>query len=124
MKNIFILCGVIAVAGALALARYLKTPTLYGTFTGAQKIEVAELIADPKGHLHKLWAVEDVIRDQCTSMGCYFTFYAGDKALRVELAEVAMTAPKKRDGRPARVEGQLMPYGAGYQFVATAVEFK
>jgi hypothetical protein len=124
MKTIFALCGVIAVAGAVMLARHLKTPMLYGSFTGAQKIAVAELIADPKGHLHKLWAVEDVIRDQCTSMGCYFTFYAGDKSLRVELAEIAMHAPKRRDGRPALVEGQLMPYGTGYQLVATAVEFK
>ena len=33
-------------------------------------------------------------------------------------------APRKRDGRPALVEGQLMPYGTGYQLVATAVEFK
>jgi hypothetical protein len=44
--------------------------------------------------------------------------------LRVELSEIAMTAPKRRNGRPARVEGQLMPYDHGYQLVATAVEFK
>lgn len=124
MKKILLLCGVIAVVGAVALVRALRVPTVYGTFTGAPHIEVAELIAKPKEHLHKIWAVEDIIRDQCTSMGCYFTFYAGDKPLRVELAEIAMHAPKRRNGRPSRVEGQLMPYGDSWQIVATAVEFK
>lgn len=124
MRNILMLCGAVALAGGLLLARSLRGPRVYGTFTGAPRIEVAELIARPKEHLHTLWTLEDIIRDQCTTMGCYFTFYAGDKPLRIELAEVAMNAPKKRNGRPARVEGQLVPYGDGYQLVATAVEFK
>ena len=34
-----------------------------------------------------------------------------------------MTAPI-REGRLARVEGQMVPYGDGYQFYAGAVEFK
>ncbi len=124
MKKILILCGAIVVAGGVFLTRSLRTPTVYGTFTGAPRVEVAELIAKPKEHLHKIWAIEDTIRDQCTTMGCYFTFFAGDKPLRIELIEIAMNAPKRRNGRPARVEGQLIPYGDGYQLVATAVEFK
>lgn len=124
MRNIFILCGLVLALGAGWLFKTLRVPTVYGTFAGAPRVEVSELIARPQEHLHKTVAVEDVIRDQCTSMGCYFFFYAGDKPLRVELAEIAMNAPKRRNGRKARVEGQLVPYDHGYQLVATAVEFE
>jgi hypothetical protein len=55
-------------------------------------------------------------------MGCFFFFHSGKQSLRVDLQEVAMTAPM-REGRRARVEGQLVPYGDGFQFYASAVEF-
>lgn len=124
MRNILILCGIVLAAGALWLARVLRTPTLYGTFTGAPRAETADVLAKPESFLHKTIALEDVIRDQCTSMGCYFFFRSGDKLLRVELAEIAMHAPKHRNGRKARVEGQLVPYDHSYQLIATAVEFE
>jgi hypothetical protein len=56
-------------------------------------------------------------------MGCFFFFLSGKNMLRVDLQEIAMNAPR-RNGRPARVEGQIVPYGDGYQFVASAVEFE
>ena len=124
MRNILILCGLVLVIGTAFLVRALRVPTQYGAFGGAQKVEVADLIARPKGFLHRTIALEDVIRKQCTTMGCYFFFQSGNNLLRIELQEIAMHAPKKRDGRKARVEGQLVPYGDGYQVVATAVEFK
>ena len=124
MRNILILCGVVLVIGTGLLVRALRVPTQYGAFAQAARVEVADVIASPKKFLHKTIALEDVIRKQCTSMGCYFFFQAGDQFLRIELAEIAMHAPKKHDGRKARVEGQLIPYGDGYQVIATAVEFE
>ncbi len=56
-------------------------------------------------------------------MGCFFFFHEGDKQLRVDIEQIAMNAPR-REGRPARIEGQLVPFGDGYQLSAIAVEFK
>ena len=47
----------------------------------------------------------------------------GKGALRVDLQEVAMKAPM-REGRAARVQGQMEPYNDGYQLYASAVEFE
>jgi len=124
VRNILILCGIVLVAGGVWLAKALRTPTVYGTFAGAPRVETADVLSKPEDFLHKTIGLEDVIRNQCTTMGCYFFFQSGDKILRVELAEIAMTAPKRRNGRKARVEGQLVPYDHGHQLVATAVEFE
>ena len=67
--------------------------------------------------------IEGIVKEQCTSMGCYFFFHEGDKILRVDLQDIAMNAPR-RQGRPARVEGRMVVYGDGYQLWASAVEFK
>jgi hypothetical protein len=56
-------------------------------------------------------------------MGCFFFFLSGKNTLRVELQDIAMNAPR-RNGRPARVEGQMVPHNDGYQFLASAVEFE
>lgn len=55
--------------------------------------------------------------------GLLFLFLSGKKMLRVELNQVAMNAPQ-RNGHTARVEGQIVPYGDGYELVASAVEFE
>lgn len=124
MKTILALCGVILVAGSVAIYRATRPKLVYGTFVGAPHAKVAELAAQPKKNLGKTWAIEGTITKQCTSMGCFFFFVDGDKELRVDLAEIAMHAPKNRNGKPARAEGQMVPYGDGYQFWASAVEFK
>jgi hypothetical protein len=56
-------------------------------------------------------------------MGCFFFFRSGKSTLRVDLEEIAMNAPMK-NGRRARAEGQMVPYGDGYQLWASAVEFE
>ena len=124
MKTILALCGVIALAGGVALYRATRPKLVYGQFVGAPAIQIAELIARPKATMGKTWAISGLINKQCTSMGCFFFFEDGGKALRVDLAEIAMHAPKNRNGKPARAEGQLVPYGDGHQFWASAVEFK
>lgn len=123
MRTILGLCAVILAIGGVLIWKSMQLPTLAGAFTGAQKTELAVLIERPKDFLNKTILVEGEVNNQCKAMGCYFYFPAGDKELRVDLEQIAMNAPM-REGRPARVEGQMMPYGDGYQLVASAVEFK
>ncbi|MBI3549048.1 MAG: hypothetical protein HY078_08420 [Elusimicrobia bacterium] len=124
MKTILALCAVLGIVGSFAAYRTLRTPSVYGRFIGAPRGAVAALTSDPKANLGKTWALEGTITKQCTSMGCFFFFEEGGKELRIDLAEIAMHAPKNRNGKPARVEGQIVPYGDGFQFWASAVEFK
>jgi hypothetical protein len=124
MKAILALCAAMLIAGGVAAYRATRPKMLYGSFVGAPQAQVADLIAKPKANLGKTWALEGVITKQCTSMGCFFFFESGGDTLRVDLAEIAMHAPKNRNGKRARVEGQIVPYGDGYQFWASAVEFK
>ncbi|HKE26575.1 MAG TPA: hypothetical protein VKB88_29675 [Bryobacteraceae bacterium] len=123
MKKILVLCTLIIVAAAVSLWRAAAKPARFGSFTGAPKAEVASVIADPKAYLSRTVELEGVVSAQCKSMGCYFFFRSGKNALRVDLQEIAMTAPM-REGRRARVEGQTVPYDGGYQFFANAVEFE
>lgn len=124
MKIIFALCALILLAGGVLLWNSLRAPAVFGEFTGAPEAEVADVIAKPQEYLHKTVALEGVVAKQCTTMGCYFFFISGRKELRVDLAEIAMNAPKHKDGSRARVEGRTVPYDQGYQFSASAVEFK
>lgn len=123
MRTIFSLCGLILVVTAVFAWRSMQMPTHYGAFTGAPKADVADLIERPKTFLGRTVAVEGPVREQCKTMGCYFFLLAGTKTLRVELQEIAMKAPM-REGHQARVEGQIVPYGDGYQLFASAVEFE
>ena len=123
MKMIFALCAAVLIGGGALLYRSTRMPNKYGTFIGVPEVNVADLIEKPKSYLKKTVAVEGVVREQCTSMGCFFFFREGDKTLRIDVQEVAMTAPRK-NGHQARVEGQMAPYGDGYQLYAYAVEFK
>jgi|SRR6516164_5629125 hypothetical protein len=122
MKRIFLLCALTLAAIGVLVWRAAAKPSRFGTFAGAPKADVARLIAEPKAFTGKMLAVEGTITEQCKAMGCFFFLRSGDKTLRVDLQDVAMTAPMHEGGR-ARVEGQLAPYGDGFQFYASAVEF-
>ena len=123
MKAILALCAAVLIGGGVLIYRSTRMPNNYGAFIGAPKVEVADLIARPKDFLRKTVFAEGIIREQCTTMGCYFFFHEGGKTLRVDVQEIAMNAPRK-NGRHARVEGQMAAYGDGYQLSATAVEFR
>ncbi|HWQ55090.1 MAG TPA: hypothetical protein VN442_15490 [Bryobacteraceae bacterium] len=123
MKKIFTICALTLVVAAVFIWRTTAKPSRFGTFTGAPRAEVATLIAEPKAFLGKTVEIEGTITEQCKAMGCFFTFRSGKEGLRVDLQEVAMHAPM-REGRPARVEGQMVPFNDGYQFYASAVEFQ
>ena len=123
MKIIVTLTAVALAIGSFALWNAFRTPNTFGRFDGAQTVEVAALVERPQEFLGKTVSVEGRVTEQCQAMGCFFSIPAGKKKLRVDLEEIAMTAPR-HEGGEARVEGQLVPYGDGYQLYATAVEFK
>lgn len=122
MKKILFLCAVTLVVATVLIWRAVAKPSHFGTFTGAPRVEVAALVEHPKDFLGRTVSVQGTITEQCKAMGCYFKFRDGEKSLRVDLQDIAMTAPM-HENKPARVEGQLLPYGDAYQLVATAVEF-
>jgi uncharacterized protein YdeI (BOF family) len=122
MKKILILCAATLVVASVFIWRAVARPNRFGNFTGAPHAEVVALVERPKDFVGKPVSVEGTISEQCKAMGCYFNFKDGDKSLRVDLQDIAMTAPM-HEGKPARVEGQLVPYGDAYQLYATAVEF-
>lgn len=123
MKTIFAICGVVLIIGGILLYRNMHEPKIFGEFINAPKVSVLEVIEHPEEFLQKTVLIEGTITDQCTSMGCYFFFHEGIKQLRVDIAPVAMTAPKGQNGKKAKVEGRTIPYDKGYQFSASAVEF-
>ena len=123
MKKILVLCILTAAVAVVMIWRAAAKPGRFGTFTSAPKAEIAKLIAEPKTFLGKTVEIEGTIAEQCKTMGCFFFFRSGKDTLRVDIQEVAMTAPM-REGRIAHVEGQIVPYNGAYQFYASAVEFK
>jgi uncharacterized protein YdeI (BOF family) len=123
MKSILILCAATLVVASVFVWRAVAKPSRFGSFTGAPRAEVAALVDRPKDFLGKTVSVEGTITEQCKAMGCFFNFRDGNKALRVDLEDIAMTAPM-HEGKPAVVEGQLVSRGDAYQLYASAVEFK
>jgi hypothetical protein len=123
MKTILAICALILIGGGFYAWKAMQMPTKYGAFTGAPVTDVTALVERPKDYLGKTVTVEGKISEQCKAMGCFFFFHSPKGILRIELAEVAMTAPM-REGHTARVEGQLVPYGDGYQLFASGVEFQ
>lgn len=123
MRTILALCVTILAVGGFLLWRSMQLPTTAGTFSGAPKAEVVALLDRPTEFVKKTVLVEGEVRHQCKAMGCFFFFSVGDRQLRVDLEQIAMNAPM-REGRPARVEGQMIPYADGYQLLASAVEFQ
>lgn len=123
MKAILILCAVTLAVTSAFVWRAVAKPTRFGAFTGAPRAEIAAVIDRPAEFLGRTVAIEGDVTAQCKASGCFFSFRSGTQSLRVDLRDVAATAPN-REGRHARVEGQLQAYSGAYQFFATAVEFQ
>src|SRR5450432_2711193 len=123
MRTIFAVCALILVGGGYWFWRSMQLPTQYGEFIGAPGASVVDIVDRPKDFVGKTVSVRGKVSEQCKTMGCYFFFPTPKGALRVELKDIAMDAPM-REGRPAHVEGQIMPYGDGYELYASAVEFE
>ena len=123
MRTIFAICAAILVIGGVFAWRAMQLPNRFGEFTGGKEVAVEDLMARPKDFTGKMISVRGTVREQCKTMGCFFFFTAKNGMLRVELKDIAMDAPM-REGRPARVEGQIVPYSDGYQLYASAVAFE
>ena len=123
MRTIIALCTLTLAAGAFFGWRAMQTPSRYGTFTGAPRVEVAAVLEHPRDFMGRTISVRGTVSQQCKTMGCYFYMPAGPKTLRIELEAIAMTAPR-REGHEARVEGRVERHDDGYQIFATAVEFE
>jgi hypothetical protein len=123
MKTIITLCVVVLGLASYFSWRSMRMPDHFGSFTDTPTVEVADLIERPQDFLKKTVTISGVVRDQCTTMGCFFFFLSEKGRLRVDLEQIAMNAPR-RGGRVARVEGQIVPYDHSYQFLASAVEFQ
>lgn len=124
MKIIFGLCGVILLTGSAWIWWAMRMPSTFGQFTTAPKVEAMELLTNPVKYTKDPVTVEGTITEQCQSMGCFFSFHVGDgKSLRVDLQQIAMTAPM-REGHRARVQGVMVPFNEGYELFATAIEFQ
>jgi len=123
MRTILALCALILVIGSVFIWRAMQLPDRFGKFAGGQEVNVEDVVARPQAFVGKLISLRSTVREQCTTMGCYFFFHTANGKLRVELKDIAMDAPM-RQGRPARVEGQIVPYMDGYQLYASAVAFE
>ena len=123
MKTIITLCLLMLVLGSFVAWRAMRMPNEYGDFSGAPTVAVTRLIDKPQAFLHKTVTISGTVREQCTTMGCFFFFLAGKDRLRVDLEHIAMSAPR-RNGHIARVEGQIVPFDHSYQFLASAVVFQ
>jgi hypothetical protein len=123
MRTIFALCAAILVIGGVFARRAVQLPDRFGEFAGGKEVAVEELVARPQKFTGKLLLVRGTVREQCKAMGCNFFFPANNGKLRVELKDIAMDAPM-REGRSARVEGQIVQYGDGYQLYASAIQFE
>jgi hypothetical protein len=124
MKTILVLCGLI-LAGAIAwlvIARPFADH--FGSaFRGLGSVQVAQLLEKPSDFVKKDVRIRGVVTRQCAQCGCWFVVKdAGGAEIRVEMGETAGHLPF-RLGKAATVEGQLIKFGEGYEFIGTAVEF-
>lgn len=123
MRTILILCVLSLAGGAYFAWRAMQLPNNFGEFTGAPEVAVADVLEKPRDYVGKTVAVHGQVKEQCKAMGCFFFLASAKGNLRVELKDIAMDAPM-REGRPARVEGQIVTYSDGYQLWASAIEFQ
>jgi len=125
MRKILILCAVVLVAGAAALAWYLMRPERYGhPFEGLPQTPIADLLARPEDHAGRDVAVEGAITRQCPATGCWlYVRDSSGKEIRVEMAGTTPTLPQ-RGGKRAVVEGRLEKSGDTYRIDGRSIEFR
>jgi len=83
MKTIITLCVVVLGLASYFSWRSMRMPDHFGSFTDTPTVEVADLIERPQDFLKKTVTISGVVRDQCTTMGCFFYLYNGKRKLRV-----------------------------------------
>lgn len=124
MKIILILCGLI-LAGAVAwFFLDCGCPDRVGPpLQGLERAEIGRLLERPSDYFAKDVRIEGVISQQCPNCGCWFFLREkSGKEVKVEMGETGEYIPW-RQGKKATVEGRLIRYGDGVEFVGTTVEF-
>jgi hypothetical protein len=127
MKVILILCGLI-LAGAVTAFFVLRPKSnacICGeNLRGLEPAALAQVIGKPEDFLKKDIKIEGTVVRQCPHCTCWLLVRdAAGHELRVEAGDLGHPVPY-RPGRNVVVEGRLIRYGEGYEFVATAVEFR
>lgn len=96
-------------------------------FAGHPAARIADLVARPEDHLGKALRIRGRLQRQCPATGCWFDLTdpsdPENRALKVEMGDTTPRLPP-RLGRFATVEGQLIRYGEGVEFVGVAVTFE
>ena len=129
MKPILILCGaMVAAAIAFFVWQTISGEDHFGkAFTGLPPAAITDLATRPADFLGKPVSIHGKLQRQCPSTGCWFFLVdpADPKAQAVKV-EMGDTTPKlpQRLGQTAHVEGQLIKYGDGYEFIGVAVTFE
>ncbi len=124
MKTIFVLCALV-LAGALAwiLLSRPHSDHFGHPFRGLPSAAIRDLAEKPADYLKKDVRIEGTLSRQCPSTGCWFFVKdAGGKEVKVEMGDTTPKLPQ-RVGKTGTVEGQLIKFGDGYEFIGTAVEF-
>lgn len=128
MKTILTLCAAIVVAAIAVFAwQFSKREDHFGkSFIGLPAAAIPEIVAKPDAFLGKQVSIQGKLMRQCPSTGCWFYVVnpADPKAqeLKVEMGDTTPRLPA-RLGKIAHVEGQLIKYGEGYEFIGVAVTF-
>jgi hypothetical protein len=117
--------SIAAAAAFLALAASCGDGDHHGApFSAAPAAEVADLLSKPEAHLRQVRRVRGIVTRQCQVTGCWFHFKdAQGRELKIELGATLPKLPP-RDGRRAEVEGTLIRFGEGLEFVGTSVRFE
>ena len=90
---------------------------------GLERAGIARMLEKPADYLQKDVHIEGTVTRQCPECGCWFLLREeGGGELKVEAGDLSEPVPY-RPGRKAVVEGRLIRFGEGYEFVASALEF-
>jgi hypothetical protein len=124
VKTILVLCGRLLAGGVLYAVLERSRPHSYGgTLRGLPVVPVSHLLEHSSDYLKKEIRVEGAILRQCPCCGCWFDLRDGSgQEIRVDLGELALPLPYC-PGHRATVEGQLIRFGDGVEFVGSVVEF-
>jgi hypothetical protein len=128
MKNNLIISSLLLALGiTLVACKGSKRDEHFGQpFTGLPTAAIPEVVTKPESFLGKKISIQGVLKRQCPATGCWFflTDPSDPKAQEVKV-EMGDTTPQlpARIGQEAKVEGQLIKFGEGYEFIGVAVSF-
>ncbi len=128
MKKILALCAFILVTGMAVFAWWFSNrEDHFGKpFTGLPMAAIQEIVNQPDTFLSKPVSIQGKLKRQCPATGCWFFLTDPNdpkaRELKVEMGDTTPRLPS-RIGKLARVEGQLIRYGKGYEFIGNAVTF-